>query len=77
MRALNRDALGLIQLLSVYSLKAMFGRSVYLHTSCPVDVNLERSHIVPERLCLYHSLLVVVELDFFYPDNISFAVYRS
>lgn len=55
----------------------MFRRGVYLHTSCPVNVNLECPYVVPERLCLYHSLLVVIELDFFYSDNIYFAVNRS
>lgn len=67
----------LLKLLSVYSLKAMFGRCIYLHASRPVNVNFKCPYVAPERLCLHHSLFFVVELNFFYPYNISLAVFRS
>ena len=55
----------------------MFGRCIYLNTSRPVNVNFKCPYVAHERLCLHHSLFFVVELNFFYPYNISLAVYRS
>ena len=55
----------------------MFGRCIYLNTSRPANVNFKCPYVAPERLCLHHSLFFVVELNFFYPYNISLAVYRS
>lgn len=67
----------LLKLLSVYSLKAMFGRGIYLHASRPANVNFKCPYVAPEHLCLHHSLFFVVEINFFYPYNISLAVFRS